>query len=55
MALKPPLIEEPIQHAVIDVFSLNDGKLSVEQQIEVYGKCAVLRLMCNRPYLTNAL
>ncbi|KAL7318226.1 hypothetical protein PS15m_004478 [Mucor circinelloides] len=36
MALKPPLIEEPIQHAVIDVFSLNDGKLSVEQQIEVY-------------------
>ncbi|KAI8643707.1 hypothetical protein BD408DRAFT_385071 [Parasitella parasitica] len=36
MALKPPLIEEPIQHAVIDVFSINDGKLSVEQQIEVY-------------------
>lgn len=38
MALKPPLIEESIQHAVIDVFSINDGKLSVEQQIEVYGK-----------------
>ncbi|CEP13383.1 hypothetical protein [Parasitella parasitica] len=36
MALKPPLIEESIQHAVIDVFSINDGKLSVEQQIEVY-------------------
>lgn len=46
MALKPPLIEEPIQHAVIEVFSLNDGKLSVEQQIEVYGKCILhLRLM----------
>lgn len=35
MALKPPL---EVQHAVIDVFSVNDGKLSVEQQIEVYGK-----------------
>jgi Ca2+-transporting ATPase len=37
MAQKPPL-ETPVQHAVIDVFSLRDGKLSVEQQIEVYGK-----------------
>lgn len=37
MASKPPL-EESIQHAVIEVFSINDGKLSVEQQIEVYGK-----------------
>jgi Ca2+-transporting ATPase len=37
MALKPP-IEESIQHAVIDVFSINDGKVSIEQQIEVYGK-----------------
>ncbi|KAI8079087.1 uncharacterized protein B0P05DRAFT_491402 [Gilbertella persicaria] len=35
MALKPP-IQESIEHAVIDVFSVNDGKLSVEQQIEVY-------------------
>ncbi|KAG2208540.1 hypothetical protein INT47_010236 [Mucor saturninus] len=34
MALKPPI--ESIQHAVIDVFSINDGKLSIEQQIEVY-------------------
>lgn len=29
---------ENSQHAVIDIFSINDGKLSVEQQIEVYGK-----------------
>jgi Ca2+-transporting ATPase len=36
MALKPP-IQDPIQNVVIDVFSVNDGKLSVEQQIEVYG------------------
>jgi Ca2+-transporting ATPase len=36
MALKPPI--DSIQNAVIDVFSVNDGKLSVEQQIEVYGK-----------------
>lgn len=36
MALKPPINQ--IKHAVIDVFSVNDGKLSVEQQIEVYGK-----------------
>lgn len=41
MALKPP-IEDSIQHAVIDVFSVNDGKLSVEQQIEVYGKVIML-------------
>ncbi|KAG2234949.1 hypothetical protein INT48_005103 [Thamnidium elegans] len=34
MALKPPI--EPIQHAVVDIFSINDGKLSIEQQIEVY-------------------
>ncbi|KAG1303863.1 hypothetical protein G6F64_009700 [Rhizopus arrhizus] len=27
---------ENSQHAVIDIFSINDGKLSVEQQIEVY-------------------
>lgn len=36
MSLKPPI--EPIQHAVVDIFSINDGKLSIEQQIEVYGK-----------------
>lgn len=36
MSLKPPV--ETIQHAVIDLFSINDGKLSIEQQIEVYGK-----------------
>ncbi|CAO3660084.1 unnamed protein product [Rhizopus microsporus] len=34
MELKQPI--ENIQHAVIDIFSINDGKLSVEQQIEVY-------------------
>ncbi|GAA5801122.1 hypothetical protein HPULCUR_006564 [Helicostylum pulchrum] len=34
MSLKPPI--EPIQHAVVDIFSINDGKLSIEQQIEVY-------------------
>ncbi|KAG1470818.1 hypothetical protein G6F56_002463 [Rhizopus delemar] len=34
MSLKPPV--ETIQHAVIDLFSINDGKLSIEQQIEVY-------------------
>ncbi|KAI7905785.1 uncharacterized protein BX663DRAFT_500904 [Cokeromyces recurvatus] len=36
MALKPPLVEEFIQHAVIEVSSVNDGKQSIEQQIEVY-------------------
>lgn len=40
MELKPPI--ENIQHAVIDIFSINDGKLSVEQQIEVYGKLMLL-------------
>ncbi|KAI8969932.1 hypothetical protein BDF20DRAFT_888480 [Mycotypha africana] len=35
MEPKAPLADEN-QHAVIDVFSTNDGKLSIEQQIEVY-------------------
>ncbi|KAI8349622.1 hypothetical protein EDC96DRAFT_519911 [Choanephora cucurbitarum] len=35
MSLKPP-IQESISHAVVDLFSINDGKLSVEQQIEIY-------------------
>ena len=42
MALKPPI---ETQHAVIDVFSINDGKLSIEQQIEVYGKMMLLFYM----------
>lgn len=42
MSLKPPI--EPIQHAIVDIFSVNDGKLSIEQQIEVYGNVCVYAL-----------
>lgn len=34
---KPPLIASVAPHNTIDITSIADGKLSIEQQIELHG------------------